>query len=78
MRSPRRKSSSSKPNIKQNEKLLPINVFSDRLGMSIAWSRKLVQARRVAYVRIGRRLAIPESEVLRIIAEGLTPAKVAR
>ncbi len=72
----RRKSSGKSP-IKENERLLPINVFSDRLGMSIHWTRKKVHSRELAYVTIGRRVLIPESEVLRIISEGLIPAKEA-
>jgi hypothetical protein len=75
---PARRKSSSKSPVKQNERLLPIPAFSDRVGMSVAWTRKRVQARDVAYVRIGRRIVIPESEIARIISEGLTPAKVAR
>lgn len=73
-----RRKSPSKSSIKQNERLLPIPAFSDRVGMSIPWTRKRVQARDVAHVRIGRRVLIPESEALRIMAEGLIPAKAVR
>ena len=61
--------------IKPNERLLPLSVFSERVGMSIPWTRKKVHARELGFVKIGRRVLIPESELMRIIGEGFIPAK---
>jgi excisionase family DNA binding protein len=53
-----------------NDKLLSIAETSERLGVSSFTTRRLIKARQLRGVRIAKRLLVPESEVMRVIAEG--------
>jgi excisionase family DNA binding protein len=57
-------------------RLLTVQEFCARAGMSVEWGRKQVQLRTLDAVRIGKRsVRIPSSELDRIIAENLVPAR---
>ena len=62
----------------QRERLLSIPQFSEALGLTIAGTRRWLLERRVAHVKVGRLVRIPESELDRIIAEGMCPAREVR
>ncbi len=60
-------------------RLLTLQQFAQRIGISVPTARVWVRRRRVSTVRFGRprkgcRIQIPASEVNRIIAEGSIPA----
>ena len=55
--------------------LLKVPEFCNDTGMSNAWCRAAIAARKIAVVRIGRSVRIPASEVRRIIEQGLVPAR---
>ncbi len=58
------------------ERLLRVQEFAKRLEIKDSTARAWLLARRVAKVRVGRRsIRVPESEVARIIREGLVPAR---
>ena len=59
---------------KNLERLLSIPQFSEPLGIRVATTRRWLQERKITHVKVGRLVRIPESELERIIAEGLRPA----
>jgi excisionase family DNA binding protein len=54
--------------------LRSIHQAADRWGVKPVTVRKKVARRDVTVVRIGRRVLIPESEIVRIIEQGTVPA----
>jgi excisionase family DNA binding protein len=56
-----------------NVQLLDLQEFADALSMSREWARKLVQGRKIMFVRVGRSVRIPAAELDRIVAHGLVP-----
>jgi len=56
-----------------NENLQPVKSAAQRLGISVWTLRKKAYDGDVASVKIGVKLLIPESEIERIIREGLRP-----
>lgn len=62
----------------RRDRVLKVWEFSERVGMSVPWARKKIAARELAVVRIGRSVRIPESEVTRILSEGMIPAREGR
>jgi excisionase family DNA binding protein len=60
-----------------NEILQPVKEAARRLGISIWTLRKKAYAGDVASVKIGVKLLIPESEIERLIREGLRPRQKA-
>jgi excisionase family DNA binding protein len=61
----------------QPEQLKTVQEAADQLGMATVTIRTWMAARRIAYVKLGRSVRIPQSEIIRIVEEGLTPRKVA-
>jgi excisionase family DNA binding protein len=61
-----------------NEDLQPVKDAARRLGISIWTLRKKAYEGDVASVKIGVKLLIPESEITRIIEEGMRPRRVAQ
>ena len=59
------------------EKLQPIKLAAERLGISIWTLCKRAYAGNVASVKPGAKLLIPESELDRLIREGLRPRLIA-
>jgi len=58
--------------LKQN--LLSIPEAAARLGLKPVTIRQWASGRKLARVKLGRRVLIPESEIERLIAQNLTPA----
>lgn len=58
--------------------LHPVKDAATRLGISIWTLRKKAYEGDVASIKIGAKLLIPESEVERLIREGMRPRKTAR
>jgi excisionase family DNA binding protein len=54
--------------------LLSAAEVADRFGWQVCTVRKKILRREIAYVKIGRSVRVPESEILRIIEEGYHPA----
>jgi excisionase family DNA binding protein len=57
-------------------KLLKISEFASRLGVTQSCIRRWVLERRVATVKVGRLIRIPETEAERIVEAGLRPARI--
>jgi excisionase family DNA binding protein len=57
-------------------RLLKICEFASRLGVTQSCIRRWVLERRVATVKVGRLVRIPESEAQRIVDAGLRPARM--
>lgn len=55
--------------------VLNLEESAKRLSLSVWTLRKMVSERRVDYVKIGRRIGIPVSELERILQKGLRKAK---
>jgi excisionase family DNA binding protein len=55
---------------KENDRLEPIEGVSKRLAVSTFTVRRLIKARQLRAVRVGKRVLVPASEIERIIAEG--------
>ncbi len=56
------------------EKLLRVDEYADRTGMKVVTIRSWIAKRRIAFVRLGRSIRIPESELSRLISENTVPA----
>jgi len=56
-------------------RLTSVNQFAASLGVTQACVRRWLLERRITFTKIGRLVRIPSSEVDRLIAEGLRPAK---
>jgi excisionase family DNA binding protein len=59
-------------------RLTSVNQFAEALGVTQACVRRWLLERRITFTKIGRLVRIPSSEVDRLIAEGLRPAKPRR
>jgi excisionase family DNA binding protein len=59
-------------------RLLSVSEFSEALGVTIACSRRWLLERRITFTKIGRLVRIPATEIDRLIAEGMRPAKPPR
>ena len=62
---------------KEPQQLRTVQEAADQLGMAPVTIRTWMAARRIDYVKLGRSVRIPQSEISRIVEEGLTPRKVA-
>ncbi|HEV3277205.1 MAG TPA: excisionase family DNA-binding protein [Terriglobia bacterium] len=60
------------------KKLLSVGEFAEALGVTVACCRRWILERRVTFTKIGRLVRIPATEVERLVAEGLHPAKPPR
>ncbi|MGD0009344.1 MAG: helix-turn-helix domain-containing protein [Terriglobia bacterium] len=61
-----------------DDRLLSVPQFAVPLGVTQACVRRWLLERRITFTKIGRLVRIPASEVDRLIAEGLHPAKPRR
>jgi excisionase family DNA binding protein len=57
-----------------NTKLLTLEQAAERLGMKTVTLRMWASGRKIARVKIGRAVRIPESEITKIVERGLIPA----
>ena len=61
---------------KSRDRLLTVGQAADRWGTSVHFPRRLIRERRITFVRIGRHVRIPESEVDAWIERGtVEPAR---
>ncbi|MEV5773012.1 helix-turn-helix domain-containing protein [Streptomyces antimycoticus] len=49
--------------------LLTVDQVADRLGTTVRFPRRLIEERRITFVKVGRHVRIPESAVSAYIAE---------
>jgi excisionase family DNA binding protein len=56
--------------MQENDRLEAIGVVSERLAVSTFTVRRLIKAKQLRAVRVGKRVLVPASEVERIIVEG--------
>jgi excisionase family DNA binding protein len=56
------------------DQLLSVEMAALRLGLKPITVRAWIAQRRIAVVRLGRRVLVPESEVTRLIKGNLVPA----
>lgn len=50
------------------ERLLTVEQVAERLGTTVRFPRRLVEERRITFVKVGRHVRIPESAVRDFIA----------
>jgi excisionase family DNA binding protein len=60
------------------DQLLSVEMAALRLGLKPITVRAWIAQRRIAVVRLGRRVLVPESEVTRLIKGNFVPALPAR
>jgi excisionase family DNA binding protein len=53
-----------------NERLAPVEEVSRRLSVSTYTTRRLIKSGHLRAVRISKRVLVPESEIVRALAEG--------
>lgn len=58
--------------------LLRVDESADRLGMKVVTIRSWVAKRKIGFVRLGRSIRIPESEISRLISENTVPPRAPR
>jgi excisionase family DNA binding protein len=61
--------------VKSGEKLLTVPQFSERLRVTVACVRRWLLERKIAHVKVGRLVRIPEGEVDRLLTQGFRPAR---
>jgi excisionase family DNA binding protein len=59
-------------------KLLTVGEFAEVLNVSVACVRRWILERKIAYAKVGRLVRIQASEVDRLIAQGMRPAREVR
>ena len=52
------------------ERLLTVDAAAEILGTTVRFPRRLIAERRIRFVRVGRHVRIPESELSAYIADG--------
>lgn len=58
----------------KNEQARTVREAAEELGLSPATIRLWIRQRRIGYVRLGRAVRIPASEIHRIVERGTVPA----
>jgi excisionase family DNA binding protein len=51
------------------ERLLTVGEVAERLGTTVRFPRRLIEERRITFVKVGRHVRIPESAVSAFVAE---------
>ncbi|MEU4198408.1 excisionase family DNA-binding protein [Streptomyces sp. NPDC026294] len=49
------------------DRLLTVEQVADRLGTTVRFSRRLIEERRITFVKVGRHVRVPESVVAAFI-----------
>ena len=57
----------------QTDRLLTVEAAAERTSTSVRFMRRLVAERRIAYVKLGRHVRIPESALAEFVAAGVVP-----
>jgi excisionase family DNA binding protein len=58
-------------------RLLTINQFAERLSITSSCVRRWILEHRISVIKLGRLVRISETEVERLVTEGLRPARQA-
>lgn len=58
----------------ERERLESVEEASKRLAVSTFTVRRLIKARQLRAVRVGKRVLVPQSEISRVISEGTSIA----
>ena len=53
--------------------LLTVEAAADQMSTSVRFIRRLIAERRIAYVKLGRHVRIPESALTEFISAGAVP-----
>jgi excisionase family DNA binding protein len=61
-----------------DEEMLSVSACADRLGLKEPTIRLWISKRKIAYVKLGRAVRIPQSELDRLIRDNTIPARGAR
>ncbi len=61
--------------ITSHQQLLTVRAFAKALNVTPACIRRWIPERKITTVKLGRLVRIPANEVLRIVKQGLRPAK---
>ncbi|WP_428953060.1 excisionase family DNA-binding protein [Streptomyces sp. cg35] len=62
-----------------NDRYLSVDQVAEILGTSVRFPRRLIEERRITYVKVGRHVRIPESAVREFIdSHTVEPIKVRR
>jgi excisionase family DNA binding protein len=56
--------------MESQERLTSIEEASRRLSVSTFTTRRLIKAKQLRAVRVGKRVLVPEAEIVRVIAQG--------
>jgi excisionase family DNA binding protein len=62
----------------ENHKPLTVGQAADVLNLSQATIRAWLARRKLGYVRLGRAIRIPQTEIQRILSQGMIPAREGR
>jgi excisionase family DNA binding protein len=60
--------------VEEQQTLNTVQKAADQLAMAPVTIRTWMASRRIGYVKLGRSVRIPQSEIIRIIKQGMTPA----
>ncbi|MFF6811012.1 excisionase family DNA-binding protein [Streptomyces sp. NPDC012403] len=60
------------------DRLLDVHQVAELLGTTVRFPRRLIEERRIAFVKIGRHVRIPESAVSAFIAENTVQPVISR
>ena len=58
----------------KHEQARTVNETADELGLSVGTIRLWIRKRHIGYVRLGRAVRIPASEIRRLVERGTVPA----
>jgi excisionase family DNA binding protein len=61
----------TKPKATQPDRLLTVEAAADCMSTSVRFVRRLIAERRIAFVKLGRHVRIPEPALREFIAAGL-------
>lgn len=53
-----------------NDKLLTVDETAERLNTGVRFVRRLIAERRITFVKVGRKVRVPERAVTELIAAG--------
>ncbi|MCZ4117905.1 helix-turn-helix domain-containing protein [Streptomyces sp. H39-S7] len=59
--------------MKTNDRLLTVEEAAERLGTGVRFIRRLIQERRIRYVKLGKPVRIPTTAIDAYIAEHTVP-----
>jgi excisionase family DNA binding protein len=59
--------------VTNHDRLLAVDEAAERLGTGVRFIRRLIQERRIRYVKLGKHVRIPESAIAAFIAERTVP-----